>query len=71
MEELAKRDVGLLCAMSVVDPAIVLEKNGLFTQFKGALAEQFVLQELKALGVESGYWSPDEGGSEVDLREGV
>ena len=60
-------DVGLLCAMSAVDPAIVLEKNGLFTHFKGALAEQFVLQELKTLGVESGYWSPDEGVSEVDF----
>ena len=60
-------DVGLLCAMSAVDPAIVLEKNGLFTHFKGALAEQFVLQELKMLGVESGYWSPDEGVSEVDF----
>lgn len=60
-------DVGLLCAMSAVDPAIVLEKNGLFTHFKGALAEQFVLQELKTLGIESGYWSPDEGVSEVDF----
>ena len=60
-------DVGLLCAMSAVDPAIVLEKNGLFTHFNGALAEQFALQELKALGVESGYWSPDEGVSEVDF----
>ena len=68
-------DVGLLCAMSAVDPAIVLDKNALFTHFKGALAEQFVLQELKTLGVESGYWSPDEGISEVDFvvqgRNGV
>ena len=60
-------DVGLLCAMSAVDPMIVLEKNGLFTHFKGALAEQFVLQELKTLGIEPGYWSPDEGVSEVDF----
>ena len=60
-------DVGLLCAMRAVDPAIVLEKNGLFTHFKGALAEQFVLQELKTLGIESGYWAPDEGVSEVDF----
>ena len=60
-------DVGLLCAMSAVDPAIVLEKSGLFTHFKGALAEQFVLQEMKTLGIESGYWTPDEGISEVDF----
>lgn len=60
-------DVGLLCAMSAVDPAIVLEKTGLFTHFKGALTEQFVLQEMKTVGIESGYWTPDEGVSEVDF----
>lgn len=60
-------DVGLLCAMSAVDPAIVLEKTELFTHFKGALTEQFVLQEMKTQSIESGYWTPDEGVSEVDF----
>ena len=60
-------DIGLLCAMSAVDPAIILEKNDLFSHFKGALSEQFVLQELQTLGIESGYWTPDAGVSEVDF----
>jgi len=60
-------DVGLLGAMSLLDPAVVLEKNELFTNFKGAMTEQFVLQELVARGVESGYWTPDEGTAEVDF----
>ena len=60
-------DVGLLGAMSSLDPAVVLEKNALFTHFKGALTEQFILQELKTLGVESGYWTPEAGISEVDF----
>ena len=60
-------DVGLLGAMSALDPAVVLEKNALFTHFKGALTEQFILQELKTLGIESGYWTPDAGISEVDF----
>ena len=60
-------DVGLLGAMSSLDPAVVLEKNALFTHFKGALTEQFILQELKTLGIESGYWTPEAGISEVDF----
>lgn len=60
-------DIGLLGAMSKLDPAVVLEKNELFTNFKGAMTEQFVLQELIAQGVETGYWTPDEGTAEVDF----
>lgn len=60
-------DVGLLGAMSSLDPSIVLEGNSLFSHFKGALTEQFVLQELTALGIESGYWTPEVGISEVDF----
>ena len=60
-------DVGLLGAMSSLDPSVVLEGNALFTNFKGALTEQFVLQELAARNVCAGYWTPDEGISEVDF----
>lgn len=60
-------DVGLLGAMSLLDPSIVLEKNDLFNNFKGALTEQFVLQELTAYGMESGYWTPVSGIAEVDF----
>ena len=60
-------DVGLLGAMSSLDPSVVLEGNDLFDYFKGALTEQFVLQELTARGVECGYWTSDSGISEVDF----
>ena len=38
-------DVGLLGAMSGLDPASVVNGNAVFTEFKGALAEQFVCQQ--------------------------
>ena len=39
-------DTGLLCAMSGLDAKSIIDGNTLFIEFKGALAEQFVLQEL-------------------------
>lgn len=65
--KLFMHDVGLLGAMSALDPGVVLEENALFTNFKGAMTEQLVLQELKAREVEMGYWTPDSGQAEVDF----
>ena len=39
-------DVGLLGALSDLDAKEILEDNAIFSGFKGALAEQFVLEEL-------------------------
>lgn len=67
-------DVGLLGAMSELDPRSVLEGNRIFTEFKGALTEQYVCQELMAAcGVEPYYWSAENSTGEVDFlvqREG-
>lgn len=41
-------DVGLLRRLSLLDPVAVKEGNRLFTEFKGALTENFVLQHLAA-----------------------
>lgn len=41
-------DVGLLGAMSEVDAKTILEGNSIFIEFKGALTEQYVLQQLIA-----------------------
>ena len=41
-------DVGLLGAMTELDAESILEGNDIFVDFKGALTEQFVLQELVA-----------------------
>jgi predicted AAA+ superfamily ATPase len=42
-------DIGLLACMSELSPKALLEKDTLFKEFKGALTEQFVLQELKTI----------------------
>ncbi len=41
-------DVGLLGALSELDAESILEGNDIFVEFKGALTEQYVLQELIA-----------------------
>lgn len=60
-------DVGLLGALADLDPAIVLERSRLFTEFKGALTEQYVEQQLVALGLAPCYWSSPSGNAETDL----
>jgi predicted AAA+ superfamily ATPase len=39
-------DVGLLRRLSLLDPIAIKEGNRLFTEFKGALSENFILQSL-------------------------
>ena len=61
-------DVGLLGAMSYLDAKTLLVGNDVFTEFKGALMEQFVMQELVAKGIEYiGYWTNERSTSEVDF----
>ena len=65
--KLYAHDVGLLAAMSDIPHRMLIEGNELFTHFKGALTEQFVLEELVATGVVPYYWATDEGMSEVEF----
>lgn len=61
-------DVGLLGAASRLDPAVLIEGNELFTEFKGALTENYVCQELVATGkVKPYYWSAENSRGEVDF----
>ena len=61
-------DVGLLAAQSHLSPHAVLEGDRLFTEFKGALTEQFVQQELRAeAGVVPYFWTSDDSRTEVDF----
>lgn len=39
-------DVGLLSAMSELDASSIIDGNTIFTEFKGALTEQYVLQQI-------------------------
>jgi len=51
-------DVGLLSAMSLLNVKTLLEGDALFTEFKGALTEQFVCQELHANKMpDIAYWA--------------
>ena len=61
-------DVGLLGCMARLNQTVLLDGNELFKEFKGALTEQYVLQQLKTLkGVEPYYWTNDRGSAEVDF----
>ncbi len=60
-------DVGLLGAMSDLHPSVVLQGNDVFTNFKGTIAEQYVLQELTANGFKPCYWTNDAGNAEVEF----
>ncbi len=67
-------DVGLLSAMCDLPLETMIRGNDLFLQYKGALTEQFVFQQLSASDVEKiAYWTNDRSTSEVDFivqREG-
>jgi predicted AAA+ superfamily ATPase len=61
-------DVGLLSALSALDIKTLLEGNSIFEEFKGALTEQYVLQQLVASKTEAiYYWSAEKMRSEIDF----
>lgn len=60
-------DIGLLGAMVDLDAKTILEGNQFFEEFKGAISEQFVLQQLVALGLAPFYWSADSATAELDF----
>ncbi len=52
-------DVGLLRKVTDLDSKVVVEKNKLFEEFKGALTENYVLQTLTAMGLNVHYFTFD------------
>ncbi|MDR1961885.1 MAG: DUF4143 domain-containing protein [Gracilibacteraceae bacterium] len=61
-------DVGLLAAMPKLAAKIILEGDALFAEFKGALTEQYALQEMSVLDdAEIAYWVNDGATAEVDF----
>ena len=61
-------DVGLLGALSELDAHSILYGNQAFTEFKGALTEQYVLQQLQSeFGMKPSYWISKSGQAEVDF----
>ena len=59
-------DVGLLGTKSDIDVKTLLDGNRIFKEFKGALTEQYILQEMIANGITPFYWS-SQGRAEVDF----
>ena len=61
-------DVGLLGCMTGLSPKILLDGKDLFKEFKGALTEQYVCQQLKTLeNLSIYYYTNDRGSCEVDF----
>lgn len=61
-------DVGLLAAMADLDAKTLLKGASIFTEFKGALTEQYVCQQIAAeLETEAFYWSAENSSGEVDF----
>lgn len=61
-------DIGLLSCMVRLQATTLLDGNEMFKEFKGALTEQYVLQELKTLNnMQINYWTNENGSSEIDF----
>ncbi len=61
-------DVGLLGAMVNTDPAQVLINNQVFSEYKGGMTEEYVLQEMKSRGIAPIYYhKTDNSRLELDF----
>lgn len=61
-------DVGLLGCMAGLRQRTLLDGNALFVEFKGALTEQYVCQQLKTIeDLDVYYYTNDRGSCEIDF----
>lgn len=61
-------DIGLLIAMTDLDARVIIDGNRIFTEFKGALTEQYVLQQLiSEFEIEPYYYSAPNSKGEIDF----
>ncbi len=61
-------DVGLLGAMTGLTPETIIDGNRIFEEFKGAIAEQYVMQQFKTIkNLPVFYWSNETSRAEVDF----
>ena len=60
-------DVGLLGAKGNIAAKVLLDGCRIFEEFKGALTEQFVAQQLKAADRELYYYSTENSSGEIDF----
>ena len=61
-------DIGLLGAMVNVDPAQILINNQIFSEYKGGMTEEYVLQEMKSRNISPIYYhKTDDSRLELDF----
>ncbi|MPM96891.1 hypothetical protein SDC9_144057 [bioreactor metagenome] len=61
-------DVGVLRKLAKLSPSVILNSQDIFSDFKGKLAENFVLEQLCAMGISPiCYWFNPAGRAEVDF----
>lgn len=60
-------DVGLLSAQAELSESVLVDGSRIFTEFKGALTEQYVCQQLLADGYVPYYWANPKGNAEIDF----
>ena len=60
-------DCGLLACMADAPASQMLVGDNVFTEFKGAFTEQYVMQQLKAIGYTPYYWSNARTPTEIDF----
>ena len=61
-------DIGLLCALGNTDIKSILDDNVFFVEFKGAITEQYVLQQLlSCTDFKPFYYSSPNSSGEIDF----
>lgn len=60
-------DCGLLGMMADAPSSQVLTNDNIFTEYKGAFTEQFVMQQMAAQDILPYYWSKDNSPAEIDF----
>lgn len=60
-------DCGLLACMADAPADQMLIGNNVFTEFKGAFTEQYVMQQLMSCGLHPYYWSNSKTPAEIDF----
>ena len=61
-------DVGLLGAMTDLQADTIIDGNRIFEEFKGAITEQYVLQQFKTIkDLPVFYWSNETSRAEIDF----
>lgn len=60
-------DCGLFACMVDAPADQMLIGDNVFVEFKGALTEQFVMQQLTSMAIKTFYWSNDKTPNEIDF----